>query len=146
MKSYSTSLRRGIKWFRKLAVELITGSALVNAHVLYRKNTGEQMNITKFKEQVALKLLHIEQNNTLAEETLPNIQQCRLENMGKARRRCVACYEKLKNEYGRKYAIVKCKQSAYKCIKCNSYFCVECFFLPIMMLMPTNFENYIYFF
>lgn len=128
MKSYSTSLRRGIKWFRKLAVELITGSALVNAHVLYRKNTGEQMNITKFKEQVALKLLHIEQNNTLAEETLPNIQQCRLENMGKARRRCVACYEKLKNEYGRKYAIVKCKQSAYKCIKCNSYFCVECFF------------------
>lgn len=60
MKSYSTSLRSGIKWFRKLAVELLTGSALVNAHVLHTKNTGEKMNITKFKEQVTLKLLHIE--------------------------------------------------------------------------------------
>ncbi|XP_047103495.1 uncharacterized protein LOC124722366 [Schistocerca piceifrons] len=35
MKSYSHCLRRRVKWYRKLAIELLSGSALVNAHVIY---------------------------------------------------------------------------------------------------------------
>ncbi|XP_046986173.1 piggyBac transposable element-derived protein 4-like [Schistocerca americana] len=35
MKSYSHCLRRRVKWYRKLAIELLAGSALVNAHVIY---------------------------------------------------------------------------------------------------------------
>lgn len=124
MKSYSTALRR-IKWFRKLAVELITGSALVNSYVLYTNITGKKISITQFKEEVTLKLLHIEETSVNIEPT----PECALQNMGSARRRCVVCYVKLKNERGRKYATSRCKKSAYKCIKCNSCFCVECFFV-----------------
>ncbi|CAH2009459.1 unnamed protein product [Acanthoscelides obtectus] len=43
MKSYATSLRRGVKWYRKLAIELLIGSALVNAHVLHQEVANEKM-------------------------------------------------------------------------------------------------------
>nr|CAH7766694.1 unnamed protein product [Callosobruchus chinensis] len=33
--SYHTPIRRSIKWYRKIALELLTNTALVNAHVLY---------------------------------------------------------------------------------------------------------------
>ncbi|KAK9695310.1 Transposase IS4 [Popillia japonica] len=38
LSSYSTAVRRSVKWFRKLAVELLTGASIVNAHYLYNKN------------------------------------------------------------------------------------------------------------
>lgn len=34
--SYSTTVRRGIKWYRKVAVELLTNTAVVNAHIAYQ--------------------------------------------------------------------------------------------------------------
>ncbi|CAH1998424.1 unnamed protein product [Acanthoscelides obtectus] len=50
VKSYTTSLRRGVKWYPKLAIELLIGSALVNAHVLHQEVANEKMSITKFKQ------------------------------------------------------------------------------------------------
>ncbi|KAJ4432959.1 hypothetical protein ANN_15216 [Periplaneta americana] len=35
LKVYNTSLRRGIKWYRKLANEMIFGTTIVNAQVIY---------------------------------------------------------------------------------------------------------------
>jgi hypothetical protein len=60
MKAYTTSLRRGVKWYRKLAIELLAGSALVNAFILHQEVANEKMSITKFKEEVASNLLQIE--------------------------------------------------------------------------------------
>ena len=31
MTSYNTALRRSTKWYRKLAIELLTGTAVVNS-------------------------------------------------------------------------------------------------------------------
>jgi hypothetical protein len=59
MKAYTTSLRRGVKWYRKLAIELLAGSALVNAFILHQEVANEKMSITKFKEEVASNLLQI---------------------------------------------------------------------------------------
>ncbi|XP_012634083.1 zinc finger MYM-type protein 2 isoform X3 [Microcebus murinus] len=129
LKSYSCSLRRGIKWFRKLAIELITGSALVNSLVLYRVVNKKKISITKFKEQVCLKLLQTDETSTVVLSLpMPSVT-CSLMNMGSARRRCTVCYEKTQAEKGREYAMKRCKQTAWKCSKCNVYFCVECFFL-----------------
>lgn len=129
LKSYSCSLRRGIKWFRKLAIELITGTALVNSLILYKLVNKKKISITTFKEQVCLKLLQIDESHT-AVLTLPSTSvTCFLTNMGSARRRCTVCYEKTQAEKGREYAMKRCKQTAWKCSKCNMYFCVECFFL-----------------
>ena len=52
MKSYSSALRKGVKWYRKLAVKLITGSAMTNAHILYKAVTKNKIQITKFKEEI----------------------------------------------------------------------------------------------
>lgn len=52
MKSYNNSLRRGVKWYRKLAIELVVGSALVNAFIIHQSITNDKMSITKFREQV----------------------------------------------------------------------------------------------
>ncbi|XP_049828998.1 uncharacterized protein LOC126267738 [Schistocerca gregaria] len=103
MKLYSHCLRRGVKWYRKLAVELLKGSALVNAHVIYRYMNNKKISITKFKEEVSLRLLHTEDvdepDTSLAKATmLP--ADCALVNMGAARHRCTVCYEKMKNEFG----------------------------------------------
>lgn len=35
MSSYYTTLKRGIKWFRKVMLELLFGTALVNSWVIY---------------------------------------------------------------------------------------------------------------
>ena len=37
MTSYHTALSRSLKWYRKLAFEIITGISVVNAFVLYNK-------------------------------------------------------------------------------------------------------------
>lgn len=125
MKAYSAALRRGVKWYRKLAIELITGTSLVNAHIIYKTVTGKNTNITQFKEEVTMGLLGEEtRNNDPA-----TMKECSLKNMGPQRRRCVVCYEKLKAEFDRKQASLKAKQTPYKCEKCDSFYCVECFFI-----------------
>jgi hypothetical protein len=63
MKSYNSSLRRGVKWYRKLAIELIAGSALVNAYLLHQEITNNKMSITQFREEVIVgKLYHQKPN------------------------------------------------------------------------------------
>nr|CAI5823527.1 unnamed protein product [Callosobruchus analis] len=125
MKAYSSALRRGIKWYRKLAMELITGSALVNAYILYKYVTGRQIQITTFKEEVTMGLLHIDTSDNFTTTDV----KCELKNMGSSRRRCTVCYEKLKAEHNRAYATLKAKQTPHKCPQCDVYFCIECFFV-----------------
>jgi hypothetical protein len=63
LKAYAPSLRKGVKWYRKLAVELLTGTAVVNAFVMFQDVIKTKMCITIFKENSALKLLRIEETN-----------------------------------------------------------------------------------
>ena len=125
MKSYTTSLRRGVKWYRKLAVELIVGAAVVNAHILHQEVANEKMSITKFKEELALKLTKIDiRHDTTHHQQAEHV----LEDVGtKSRRRCVVCYEKL-SKTDRKLAQSKTPQSRYRCITCSKNYCLYCFF------------------
>nr|CAI5831344.1 unnamed protein product [Callosobruchus analis] len=61
MKAYSSALRKGIKWYRKVAVEFFLGSAMVNAFILFKAVTGQKMTVTAFREEVALSLLNFPQ-------------------------------------------------------------------------------------
>lgn len=51
MSSYSTCMRKTIKWYRKVIIELVWGTSLVNAHFLLLKNniSNQNMSITDFK-------------------------------------------------------------------------------------------------
>lgn len=127
MKSYSSSLRKGIKWYRKIAVELLLGSSMVNAYLLYKTVTGNNMSITEFREQVAESLLDLA--NKINTQQPPMIdEKHKLEDVGTSnRRRCVSCYSKLSEANGRSVAVKKTPHSRWKCVPCNKHYCVTCF-------------------
>jgi hypothetical protein len=51
MTSYSTALRRSTKWYRKVAIELLTGTSVVNAWVIFNKYYSRtSVSITEFRE------------------------------------------------------------------------------------------------
>lgn len=57
MKAFSHSLRRRTKWYRKPALELILGSALVNSLLVYKEATQQKIKITGYKDILARALL-----------------------------------------------------------------------------------------
>lgn len=59
MASYATTLRKGVKWYRKLGIELLLGTAVVNAWVLYKYATKQKIQIRVFRERLAASLLDI---------------------------------------------------------------------------------------
>nr|CAI5863343.1 unnamed protein product [Callosobruchus analis] len=72
--SYSTTVRRGIKWYKKVALELLTNTALVNAHIAYQSVTKKTINRTKFREEITNKIFNDRHNavNIRSEEASRN--------------------------------------------------------------------------
>lgn len=60
LASYGTALRRSLKWYRKIAIELLLGTAVVNARFLYNLVTSKNIKVNKFREQIVLELLKSE--------------------------------------------------------------------------------------
>lgn len=126
MKAYHTCLRRGVKWYRKLAVELLTGTAMVNAYILYQEVTNNKISITRFKEILISNLACLEDHPYAEKE--PE-QQHILQDVGRDRRaRCSLCYEKLKSETDRLLAQAKATRTKLRCVQCNKNYCMSCFF------------------
>lgn len=125
LKAYNHCLRRGTKWYRKLAMELLFGSAMVNAYIIYKEVTQTKISITEFKKQVVLKLIEVENLTTdslASRDPEPHVLTESKKN------RCVVCYSKIKEEYGRKEAQNKTARSKYQCNVCKRNYCVPCFF------------------
>lgn len=122
MKAYNMCLRRGVKWYRKLAVELLTGSALVNAFISHQevRNDGHYQ-----KEIVTKSLLNLETQTGDHE----NDNQHLLEDVGRNNRsRCTRCYGKLAREFRRIHAQQKAQKTKFSCIQWSKHFCMPCFF------------------
>ena len=58
MSSYYTALRKTKKWYRKIAVELIAGTSVVNAWIVYNKYFSKKpVSLLGFQESLTLSLL-----------------------------------------------------------------------------------------
>ena len=55
--SYNTSLRRTVKWYHKVVIELIFGTTILNSLILYNKVSNTKWSITKFKEHIMKDLI-----------------------------------------------------------------------------------------
>lgn len=128
MKAYSHCLRRGTKWYRKLALELLFGSAMVNAFIVFKKVTQSKITITDFKKEVALALLGIKDNPDLSVRNDVQVNEEHILTTGGKKNRCTICYSRITNESGRIVAQNKTPRSKYQCSSCQKFFCVECFF------------------
>lgn len=117
MKAYNHCLRRGTKWYRKLAMEVMFGSALVNAFIVFKEVTQNKISITAFKKQSVLKLVQ-SRSSSPENSVMTNADEDHRLTEGK-KNRCVVCYRNTKEELGRKGAQSRCPRSKYQCITCK---------------------------
>ncbi|KAI4454280.1 piggybac transposable element-derived protein 4 [Holotrichia oblita] len=57
MSSYHTSVRKSLKWYRKVVFQLILGTTVVNAWVIYNIIAPLKMGILEFRKQLAEQLV-----------------------------------------------------------------------------------------
>ena len=62
MISYATTIRKGIKWYGKLGIQLLLGISVVNALIVYKIATRKNINIRIFRQLLVAKLLGLSGN------------------------------------------------------------------------------------
>lgn len=130
--SYASPIRRSIKWYRKIGVELLTNTAVVNAHVAYITTTKNKISITAFREAIVNQIFETiyeqRRNEAGNSDHQQDIVQHTLQEIGK-RGRCVKCYKKMSEDNGRQYATKHAKKVGTNCAACpEKFFCMPCFF------------------
>ncbi|KAI4469567.1 piggybac transposable element-derived protein 4 [Holotrichia oblita] len=126
IKAYSHCLRRGTKWYRKLAFEILVGSTIVNAHLVFKQVTQENISIIEFREKLCLSLLRISETTETTEDAANTPETEHVLQEQSSRLRCVVCYSDMQ---GRKIALNKASRTKYQCVSCKKNYCVECFFV-----------------
>lgn len=123
MTLYSTPLRKKLKWYCKVAFDILLGTCLTNALSLFCTVNNKKIKITEFKEQIILYLIKKPESPALQ---ISNNHI--LEKMNSPRKKCVSCYKKFESKYGRKKAQNKCVKVTTMCTICKVPTCMSCFF------------------
>ena len=140
LSAYYTCLRRSIKWYRKVAFELVFGTAIVNSYLIYRDNyAASDVTILQFRESLVRSLLL----DSASEKLKPGPRQRSTrqakrklgdhkleEKEGSARevrRRCAGCYEKMRRQQSRESSAAAAKKIKTFCSKCEKFLCLDCF-------------------
>jgi len=136
MIAYS-SLRKTLKWYRKLALELLLNTCMVNAMVLFKQITRKNIQIPDFRMKVAMYLTKCRDHEVEVcispRESSLTKQRHELKAMpGKARtvrRFCKICYQKNSKTLGRTIAKNCSKKVVTYCEDCagSPFLCLECF-------------------
>ncbi|KAL0879436.1 hypothetical protein ABMA27_003187 [Loxostege sticticalis] len=108
MTGYSSPLRKTVKWYKKLGIEVILNTAVVNGWIMYTENKKVKEGITKTTKAPAEK---------------------REGNVRNTRRFCSVCYKKNTAILGYKIAKNRTKKVTTYCKECPNepYFCLACF-------------------
>lgn len=108
MGSYRTPLRRSIKWYRKIAIDLLLTTSVINALHLFKTVTGKSMKITEFKESIFREL---KKKKTIIRQP---VQREHVLTQHNSRSKCKRCYEKNVKEGGREFAQKKNQEGVHK--------------------------------
>jgi len=124
--SYHNPLRRSLKWYKKVAIEVLLNTSVLNALSLSNKINNTNIGITEFREKIIQEILN--QSTQIISEEQESDRDHRLALSGK-RSRCSKCYEEMVQQGGRAHAQRVTKQSNYWCTSCKIVFCIDCFFV-----------------
>ncbi|CAK1590291.1 unnamed protein product [Parnassius mnemosyne] len=129
MSSYYSSLKRGVKWFRKVMMEILFGTVIINSWVLYNHGKPVQMPKKNFMEAIIEALIQVPILTETANEcaAMPKTNHT-FENKGLKRRNCAGCYNKLRATLNSKDAQRKTKKIKSYCAECNKGYCAKCFY------------------
>ncbi|KAJ8936752.1 hypothetical protein NQ314_012172 [Rhamnusium bicolor] len=98
------SLRKSLVWYKKIAIDILCSTTVVNSHILYQTIVEKNMSLLQFTESVIRALLPSENNSP---EVAVNIKRLKrhsilkladnVDQTGKIlRKRCHGCYMNLK--------------------------------------------------
>ncbi|KAB0805358.1 hypothetical protein PPYR_02328 [Photinus pyralis] len=108
LSSYSSVVRKSVKWYHKVAMELIFGTSVINARIIYNTICKKKISVTSFKESLVESLLELTDkrenvNFTTTKHKLEVIEEVDHRNR-KIRKRCGPCYAKNREEKGSREA------------------------------------------
>ena len=105
MVSYATTIRKGIKWYRKLGIRLLLGISVVNALTVYKIATRKSINIRISRELLVAKLLGLSENtkNPCLRRSQHNIAVRKNDSGRSIKRACKLCYAKTSNKDTREF-------------------------------------------
>lgn len=63
LNAYNNPLRKSLKWYRKLAFELLLNTTVVNSYILYKNITKQKISITEFRKKLAVHLTSCDKEN-----------------------------------------------------------------------------------
>jgi len=134
LASYSTPLRKTIRWYHKVAFELLLNTSLINAMLLYSKFTGKKVSILSFKEKIINSLCgdlleaEVEGNGRNQKHRFCQTEQ-RDDRNRLIRRRCIPCYNTFRKTMSRTEAHRAAKKVTTYCNKCPNKpdMCINCF-------------------
>lgn len=118
--SYGNPLRRSLKWYRKVLVDILLNISVVNASYIFNIVTESKMSITHFRYCLVESLI---KKNEIVHSPLAEKHELVPVNRG----RCYKCYIKTSADKGRKFAQSHSLKVKTKCIFCNKYLCLSCF-------------------
>ncbi|XP_061706678.1 piggyBac transposable element-derived protein 4-like [Cydia pomonella] len=130
MSSYYTTLKRGIKWFRKVMLELLFGTALVNSWVVYNIRQPVPISKKDFIEAIiaAYTKTPITDTNSDGQNEVVLKKKHNFEKKGEKRRICAGCYQKLRGTLNSREANRKVKKIKSFCVECKKGYCLSCFY------------------
>ncbi|CAK1586141.1 unnamed protein product [Parnassius mnemosyne] len=132
MSSYTTPLRKTTKWPKRLAMELLLNTAIVNSYILYKLTTKKKLSVVQFRTALVEYLV-----NTGVPETRASARPRRVKHESKkrqglasaCRKYCVRCYKENCAQFGRVHARNKTKRVVTYCEDCPNepHYCINCF-------------------
>ncbi|XP_015437540.1 PREDICTED: piggyBac transposable element-derived protein 4-like [Dufourea novaeangliae] len=131
MVSYATTIRKGIKWYRKLGIQLLLGISVVNALTVYKIATKKDVNIRRFREILASKLFGLSDSTTspCSRRRQHHIAVRKNDSGGSIRRACKQCYANKSCQMGRSRTRDNVNKTTTYCPSCPNQpqLCIECF-------------------
>lgn len=129
MSSYYSVLRKGRKWWRKVALELMFGSASINAWLMFNECTGKSVPYLQFKDLLSRALAQEAEQEVLERPRTPKRIHTLAHDVERKRKKCSGCYAKLRKTMTSKEADNKVKKVRTYCEECSTKpaLCLSCF-------------------
>ncbi|CAB3224855.1 unnamed protein product [Arctia plantaginis] len=136
MSSYSSPLRKTVKWYRKIGIEILLNTAIVNEWIMFTETRNTKMSIVEFRKSLVEYLTcssDSQENESIVTVSRPKPLKQELQTKSgkvrKTRRFCVQCYKDMVKKVGRKQAKTKAKKENTFCAQCDGepHICLTCF-------------------
>lgn len=114
MTAYQTPLRKTIKWYKKVAIDLILNTAMVNALILYQSVTGKKISVLEFRKAIMKSFVVLDNVDASSNQRSRRVKHELKKKEGpssKTRRAFQHCYKNMVTTQGRLVAKNKTKKS-----------------------------------